>query len=317
MDKKKRINKKDLEEVRKLDLLTYFQNYEPDELIKNGRNDYKIKSHSSLHLSNGMWCHWASSIGGVSALDYFIKIQGWNFLEAALYLNELIKNKTPIQSKQIIKKNIPFRLPNPNINNEIAINYLTNIRGLDKEIVQYCIENDLIYESIEDHSVIFVGFDENHFPKYAAKRSTNSTFKMDIAGSLKANCFNIINNSSHVLHVFESSIDLLSYLTLLKRNGKEYLNDNYLSIAGATLIGKSIEQTSIPIALENFLNHNPNIKTIHLYLDNDKAGKETTSKIIYHLKKVYNIYDNSPHRSKDLNELLICRLKTDKYLQQR
>ena len=302
---KRRISKKDLEKVRQLDLLTYFQNYEPDELIKNGQNDFKIKSHSSLHLSNGMWCHWASSTGGVSALDYFIKIEGWDFLDAALHLNDLIKNQQPTKISQQIKTNIPFHLPYPNINNDIIIQYLTKERCVDKQIVEYCIDNHLLYEAQKDHSVIFVGYDQNHSPKYAAKRSTNSTFKMDIAGSNKENSFNMVNDLSKSLYVFESAIDLLSYLTLLKKQGREYLNDNYLSVAGATLIGKSIEESSVPIALENFLNYNPNIKTIHLYLDNDKAGKDTTSKILYHLKNKYTIFDNSPKKYKDINELLV------------
>ena len=37
---RKGISKVDLKRVKSLDLLTYYQNYEPDELIKNGWNDY-------------------------------------------------------------------------------------------------------------------------------------------------------------------------------------------------------------------------------------------------------------------------------------
>ncbi len=317
MTRKKRISTKDLRVVRQLDLLTYFQNYEAEELIKNGRNDYKIKSHSSLHLSNGMWCYWAKNIGGVSALDYFIKVEGWGFLDAALYLQQLIKNKTPIQSKQTIKISAPFRLPNRNENENELIKYLTKERCIDKKIVDYCINNHLVYETQKDHSVIFIGYDEHHFPRHATKRSTTSNFKMDLAGSHKENSFNIVKDSSSILHVFESAIDLLSYLTLLKRQGRDYLNDNYLSLSGATLIGQSIEESSIPVALEYFLNHHPNIKTIHLYLDNDKAGKDTTLKIIYHLKDRYTVFDNTPQTVKDMNELLIKRVRTRKYLHER
>ena len=51
---RKGISKVDLKRVKSLDLLTYYQNYEPDELIKNGWNDYSTKTHSSLHMSNGL-----------------------------------------------------------------------------------------------------------------------------------------------------------------------------------------------------------------------------------------------------------------------
>ena len=33
----------------------------------------------------------------------------------------------------------------------------------------------------------------------------------------------------------------------MKRSGRDYKADNYLSIAGATLIGRSIEETKIPV----------------------------------------------------------------------
>ena len=140
---------------------------------------------------------------------------------------------------------------------------------------------------------------------------------MDVAGSNKENSFNIVNDTSKVLHVFESAIDLLSYLTLLKRQEREFLNDNYLSIAGASFIGKKIEETKIPVALEKFLQCNPNINTIRLYLDNDKAGKQTTTKIIYHLNDKYRIFDHTPYRVKDMNELLQKRVKSELYIKER
>ena len=64
-------------------------------------------------------------------------------------------------------------------------------------------------------------------------------------------------------------------MTLLKRSGRDYLKDNYLSIAGATIIGKSIQDSTVPIALETFLNNHPSITNLYLHLDNDRAGKDT------------------------------------------
>ena len=46
-------------------------------------------------------------------------------------------------------------------------------------------------------------------------------------------------------------------------------------------------------------------------MDNDKAGKDTTKKIIYHLNDHYIIHDNSPYRVKDMNELLKKKIKTN------
>lgn len=48
-----------LEEIRRLDLLTYLREYEPYELIKLPGNNYCTREHDSLKISNGKW-YWFS-----------------------------------------------------------------------------------------------------------------------------------------------------------------------------------------------------------------------------------------------------------------
>lgn len=298
------ISKKDLAKVNQLDLLTYFKNYAPEELVRKGRNAYVTRTHGSLFMSNGLWCWFAHSIGGRSALNYLIKVEGWEFLDAALYLRDLIQTKEPIPVKQYTKSIYRFRLPQAYENNNIIEKYLTTERKINKEIVKECIQDYLIYESNKDHSVVFIGRDENYFPKFACFRATNSPMKKNVPGSDKRYSFQIKNINSHTLHVFESAIDLLSYLTLEKRKGSIFHRDNYLSIDGATLIGKSLSNSPLPVALEHFLNKN-NIQTIKLHLDNDRAGKDTTKIIQHHLHEQYEIQDCSPKNYKDINEQLV------------
>ena len=97
-------------------------------------------------MSNGFWTSWANSIGGRSALDFFIKIKQWDFLEAASYLKNLMENKTPIKVEQQKRVKHQLKLPRRNDNDDIVINYLVKERCIDKEIVNYCIENYLLYE---------------------------------------------------------------------------------------------------------------------------------------------------------------------------
>ncbi|MCB6435844.1 DUF3991 domain-containing protein [Thomasclavelia ramosa] len=314
---RKEISKKDLARIKELDLLSYFQNYEPDELIRYSRNEYGTKTYSSLRMSNGLWTSWANSIGGRSALDFFIKIKQWGFLEAAHYLKDLIENKTPVKVEQQKRVKHHLKLPRRNENDDIVINYLVKERCIDKEIVNYCIENYLLYEAQKDHSAIFIGYDPHRLAKYACKRGTDSDVKQDIFGSDKAYSLSIPNPNSNELHVFESAIDLLSYMTLQKRNGKSYLNTNYLSLSGATTIGSSVDESTVPIALETFLKDYPNIKFIRLHLDNDKAGKDTVLKIMYHYGKLFHIVDEPPSIGKDVNELLIKKINRKKYFQVR
>ena len=88
--KKKYLTPEELAEVKKIDLLTYLYNYEPNELVKYGRDTYGTKTHSSLTIRNGLWTWWVKNIGGRTALDYLIKVEGLSFLEAALLVNECI-----------------------------------------------------------------------------------------------------------------------------------------------------------------------------------------------------------------------------------
>ena len=216
-----------------------------------------------------------------------------------LYLNDLIKKKTPINVTQDIRKQRiqhRFKLPKPNGNNSIAFDYLTKTRGIDKDIVQYMIDHYYVYESY-NHEVVFVGYDEFQKTRFACTRSTNSIIKKDVLGSNKEYSFSLSNPSSNVLHVFESTIDLLSYMTLLKINGKEYMDDNYLSLSG---IGGS----NFP-ALTSYLERHGYIQSIHLHLDNDDAGINATYEILRKYRSKYYMYDDTVKGYKDINDYLL------------
>ena len=69
-------------QAREMDLLTYLQNYEPQELVHFGGNTYCTREHDSLKISDGKWCWFSRGIGGRSALDYLIKVKGIPFMQA-------------------------------------------------------------------------------------------------------------------------------------------------------------------------------------------------------------------------------------------
>lgn len=128
---------------------------------------------------------------GKSALDYFIKVENWDFLDAALYLRDLIKKKNPIKVTRDIRGQSTqhrFQLPKPNGDNTNVINYLTDIRKIDKDIVQYIIDHFYIYES-KNHDAVFVGYDKLQKAQFACIRSTYSNKKRDVLGSNKEYIF--------------------------------------------------------------------------------------------------------------------------------
>ena len=88
----RRLTKEQIKKVKELDILTFFKNYRPDDLVRMGRNgSYCLKTHDSIKISNGMWCWWANNrIGGRTALDFLIKVEGYEFKEACYYLLDLM-----------------------------------------------------------------------------------------------------------------------------------------------------------------------------------------------------------------------------------
>ena len=58
-----------VQEVKRIDLLTYLKNYEPYELVHFSGNTYTTRTHDSLKISNGKWMWWSRGIGGRSALE--------------------------------------------------------------------------------------------------------------------------------------------------------------------------------------------------------------------------------------------------------
>lgn len=66
------VSKEQLAAAREMDLLTYLQRYEPEELVHISGGTYATRTHDSLKISNGKWCWWSRGVGGANALDYLV-----------------------------------------------------------------------------------------------------------------------------------------------------------------------------------------------------------------------------------------------------
>ncbi len=300
----------DISKVKQLDLYTYLKNYDPDELVHFSRNTYVTKDHDSLKISNGMWYWFSQNIGGKTALEYLIKVRGYTFSGAVEHLLKCLEIKPTIEKRVIIKRRInKLVLPKRNINNDTVINYLLK-RGIDKNIIDYCIYNELIYEDI-NNNVVFIGSDYNRIIRYAGIRGTKSIrYLKDVYGSDKKYSFriNTLENSDTV-HVFESVIDLLSYATLLKMVNKDWRRDTLISLAGVYSPSKNIEDSKAPSTLTTYLDHYKDIKRIVLHLDNDAAGISSARAIKIALSPFYEVINDPPLYGKDYNDYLLRTLQ--------
>ena len=297
-----------IEQARQIDLLSYLQRYEPGNLKRVAGNVYCTREHDSLKISNGKWYWWSRGFGGFSALDYLMKVRELGFVEAVQTLTGDMGDWKP--PPPAVKKDEPkvLLLPPKNKDSDRVLQYLFG-RGIDYAIVQDCIADGTIYESADYHNAVFIGKDESGTPKYAACRGTMGSFKRDASGSDKRYSFRLLaREPTDKVHLFEAAIDLLSYATYLKCEGKDYKAANLLSLSGVYQPKKELAESKIPIALTTFLNAHPQIKTICLHLDNDKAGRMCTAALKELLQKNYQIVDAPPPVGKDVNDFLLSYL---------
>ena len=308
MERKRQVSQAEIEKARELDLLTYMQTNEPHELVRLSSAVYSLQSHDSLKISNGKWYQWSTGIGGVSALDYLVKVQGMDFVSAVQKILECTRYMSAPTKPYTVKRTKPadFVLPPPNKNNDRVIAYLMN-RGLSEKLLQTCIGMGLLYEDTR-HNCVFVGYDGDDVPRYAMLRSSDpsSAFLREVDGSDKRYSFSTPHNNRETLYVFESAIDCLSFIELQQMKKPLWKPDNYLSLSGVYQPGKG-QSAELPVALDEYLTNHTNIRQITLCLDNDTTGRNAAAAICAALPERYTATLLPPEVGKDYNEQLMMQ----------
>lgn len=125
-----------IEQARQIDLLTYLRDCEPSNLVKvkGTTNVYCTAEHDSLKISNGKWYWWSRGFGGVSALDYLMKVRGFGFVESIEILTGREFSYVPPPPVPKEQKEKVLLLPDRYSNNEQVIHYLFG-RGIDLQII--------------------------------------------------------------------------------------------------------------------------------------------------------------------------------------
>lgn len=297
------VNRKQIEAARQMDLLTYLQNYEPDQLIPAGQGTYKLREHDSLKISNGKWCWWSHEcIGGRSALDFLVKVRGMPFHQAVEHLLSCTKVYMPQISEEIPIKQ--FQLPAPYENNKRVFAYLRS-RGIEPYLINYCIKRKFLYEDAVQHNAVFVGYDEKQQARYGFMRGTLSkyTFMREVLGSDKRYSFYLPAKSqeAQTVCVFESAIDVLSYASIRIICKLDWQENHLLSLGG--VYQKKADAAKLPIALEHFLKRYPQVKQIKLCLDRDEVGL-AAGRLITQAAVGKTVIEDFPKVGKDYNDML-------------
>jgi hypothetical protein len=174
---------------------------------------------------------------------------------------------------------------------------LIKTRKLDADIVNQFVKDKKIYEDTH-HNCVFVGYDEDNNHKFASVRGTNTNKKFcrDIEKSDKGYPF-CREGRSDTLCIFESAIDIMSYLTLLKLHGVSQFHNHMISMGGTSYI-----------TIEKYLEKNTNITNLILCLDFDDEGNFFSQKIRGKFGEKYEVARHIP-KGKDFNEELVRIIK--------
>jgi len=264
-----------IDRANQADLVAFLQSQ--GERLERAGQEYRWKRHDSLTLRGNKWFRHSQNHGG-GPVDFVMEFFGKSFLEAVALL---IGDAPP-----------EFRLPPCHTDNSTVRKYLTQLRRIDGDVVDFFFSSGDLYEDATHHNAVFVGRGPGGIPRYAHSRGTSGPFRQDVKGSDKSYNF-CFRGQGAKLFVFEAPIDLLSFLCLFKKDWQE---QSYLSLGG---VGDK--------ALRTFLSERSNIRTVYLCLDSDEPGNAACVRLESLIPERYTVYRLLPSR-KDWNEVLQHRV---------
>ena len=238
-------------------------------LISRGE---KLSRRGNQYLwdKNQVWIHgheWYShyeSKGG-HAVSFVMRYFGLSFQNA---VEELIDGSAVISFQPVgpdkVKESKSLILSPRSETTNRLLSYLIGERFIARDVVEYFIKAQTLYEDAKYHNCVFVGLDESGVPRHCHIRSTSGNYKRTESGS-QAECAFHYNGESEWLFVFEAPIDMLAFITLHR---KDWQKHSYVALC-------SVSER----ALLHRLEVNPNLRKIVLCLDNDNTGISACERI--------------------------------------
>lgn len=188
---------------------------------------HSTKEIDSLRIKNRRtWFRYSENIGG-DTISFLRHFHGMSFIEAMDYLlafngySRTNPDYIPSPAPSVKTEEAPatlFALPPANSEHRHVYAYLRK-RGIAHQVINAYIGAGLLYKDTPYYNCVFVGRNAQDAPVFACKRGTYDKdglgFKGDVEGSDKNIAFPLpCNPSVNSVHVFESPIDLMSYMTL-------------------------------------------------------------------------------------------------------
>ena len=284
--KKKRFSDEQLQRASGIDIAAILQG-QGEKLKKQGRV-YRWMRYDSTVIDRNRWYRHSREIGG-GPIQFMQHFYGMDFVEAVKYLLDGEEGAEFVQASRTPEPKLPFTPPKLSKNMHRTFAYLIKTRKIDADIVQHFVNEKKILETEEYHNTAFCGYDEKGEMKQMHLRSTlpGNRFFLDIDGSDKQYYFRHIGTNSDV-YVFEAPIDMLSYITMNKKNWQE---SSYVCLGGVAID-----------ALKNVLSTNEQISKVYMCVDRDDAGDKTVKRIGDELNEMGYEWERILPENKDWNE---------------
>lgn len=280
------------------DLLEYLG----EKILKHGTNTYKLEKHDSLILKDYKF-YWNSKQIGGNYYTLLKELYGLNKTQinniTQQFLDDIYEEKY-IPGNKNNDNRLKVEMKNTKYVNNLnkIIDYLSNKRKIDEEIIKV-LYNKKYINIDEKNNITFKILDKNN--KYIGDELVGTIQNKKFKRNLTHFGFNITKTIDKEkidnLYIFESSIDLISYLELSKAKQKLFDgNIRFLSISG---LREDI--------LENYID---DIKNLYVCTDNDLPGESLYKKLNEKYKNL-NLYREKSVK-KDWNEDLIENKKQKK-----
>ncbi len=268
-----------------------------EQLLRSGR-DKRLASDHSITIRGNAWYDFSKERGGL-AISFMKEYYGLSFANAvnALLGNAGVSFEKRVHEQQEHKE---FMLPHKNGDMRRVFAYLVQSRCIPQDIIAEFVHQKMVYESADNHNVVFVGYDTDGNPKHAHCRSTCSfgkAIRQTVWGSDSSYSFHFIGSNER-LYVFEAPIDMLSYISLI---GPKWKENSYVALCGVS--GNAMMRT-----LEDY----PQLKEIIFCLDNDLAGIVATQRLRQVCEDRGYLTDTDVSCRKDWNEDL-CVSVSEEY----
>lgn len=294
MYKEKRFSEEQLKEADDINIIALARSHGYDVKRITPRS-YKIPSYGGLYIkADGSKWNWFSHGKGGGAIQFLMELENKSWVDAVKELLGINNEELPYvepPSKNIDKKG-KLVLPNKNKTYKHIFAYLIQTRNIDSNVVKEFVKNKQLYED-EKNNCVFVGHNESDEPRFASLRGTSlKRFRKDLYGSDKTYPFHR-EGTNEVLMIFESAIDLMSYMTLVKLYDLKDFKHHMISMGGTSYL-----------PIEYYTNKYPNIKKMILCLDNDEEGHFFSQQIHDRYRDKFQITKHVPVH-KDFNEDLI------------